>query len=39
MIRLPKYTDVLYLSPEVGKILEALVLEYEFAGTRTRTRE
>ncbi len=27
------------LKSEVGEILEVLVLEYDFAGTRTRTRE
>jgi hypothetical protein len=27
------------LRAELGKILEVLVLEYDFGGTRTRTRE
>ncbi len=29
---------LLQVEPEVGKILEILILEYDFAGTRTRTR-
>jgi hypothetical protein len=28
--------DHLYTDTEVGEILEVLVLEYDFAGTRTR---
>jgi len=36
----PKILTSLYssYSPEVGEILEILVLEYDFDGTRTRTR-
>jgi hypothetical protein len=29
---------MLFIQPEMGKILEVLVLEYDFGGTRTRTR-
>ena len=28
----------IYYTPELGKILEVLVLEYDFRRTRTRTR-
>jgi hypothetical protein len=32
--------DLIYIyTTEVGEILEVLVLEYEFVGTRTSTRE
>jgi len=34
---IPRYYDLI-IDAEVGEILEVLVLEYDFAGTRTLTR-
>ncbi len=37
-MRIPKSYELSFNETELGKILEVLVLEYDFGRTRTRTR-